>query len=250
MIKNGLQVTLLGLMLLLAGCAALPQDHVDDEAAAQANAKLGVDLLGKGRYQQALERLHRALNYDDDNVLANWGMALAHQRLGQPDKARAYYDRIIDGHPKPAIANSYAVFLCEQGHTGKALGYFKRAADDHRNHDPAVALANAGLCLERAGQSEKARDYYRKSLSINKNQPTALTQMAQIQYHQGQYLSARAFIERADDAIELNPELLLLAARIELQLHDRDAARQYLQRHNQRQPSAALTFQQLLEQTQ
>lgn len=249
MMRTGLQVALLSMSLLVAGCVSMQQDTIDKQAAAQANAKLGLDLLGKGQYEAAIERLQRALKYNDDSVLANWGMALVYQRLDQPDKARAYYQEVIDGRSRPAIVNSYAVFLCQQGEMARAVDYFKRAADDHRNDQPAAALANAGLCLAQSGQHEAARKYYRKALSIDKNQPTALTQMAQIQYQQGQFLSARAFIERADAVVDLSPKLLLLAARIELQLDERHAARQYLHRHNQRRPSAALTFQQLLEQT-
>lgn len=239
----------LWLAVFTAGCAMSSQGHVDKQAAAQANAKLGLDLLGKGQSEQAIERLKRALRYDSSNVIANWGMALVSQRLHQPEQARRYYRRIISGKSRPAVLNSYAVFLCQQQQTDEALKYFKRAANDHRNASPAVALANAGLCLEKTGKHETARNYYRKALSINKNQPTALTQMAQIQYQQSQYLSARAFIERADAAVDLSPEMLLLAARIELKLGDREIARQYLQRHNQKMPSSALTFQQLLEQT-
>lgn len=250
MTRPALHMALLCALTLVSGCAVTPQEQqIDKQAAARANARLGLDYLAKGRVEQALDRLQRALRYDSSNVLANWGLALVYQRLDQPEKARRYYNNILDGHARPAIVNTYAVLLCQQGRTEKAVEYFKRAANDHRNDSPAVALANAGLCLERAGMHETARDYYRKALSINENQPTALTQMAQIQYRQGQYLSARAFIERADAVVDLNPRLLLLAARVELALGERDAARRYLRRHNQRKPSAALTFQQLLEQT-
>lgn len=239
----------LSLVLLAAGCATNSRGHVDKQAAAQANAKLGLDLLGKGQSEQAMDRLQRALRYDSSNEVANWGMALVYQRLQQPDNARHYYRKIVEDKARPAIVNSYAVFLCQQQQTDEALQYFKRAANDHRNASPAVALANAGLCLEKSEQHETAREYYRKALSINENQPTALTQMAQIQFQQGQYLSARAFIERADAIVDLSPKMLLLAARIEMKLGDQAVARQYLQRHNQRKPSSALTFQQLLEQT-
>lgn len=243
-------VWLVCLLLLTAGCTTTPpQDRVDNQAAAQANARLGLDFLSKGRYERARKRLQRALRYDSSNVLANWGMALLYQNLDRPEKARHYYARIVDDHLRPAIVNSYAVFLCEQGKTEQAIDYFKRAANDYRNDSPAVALANAGLCLKRAGQPEKAKRYYRKALSINENQPTALTRMARIQYQQGHYLSARAFIQRADEVIELSPKILLLAARIELALGERDAARYYLQRHNKSKPGAALTFRQFLEQS-
>ncbi|HLQ85389.1 MAG TPA: type IV pilus biogenesis/stability protein PilW [Salinisphaeraceae bacterium] len=239
-------LALCGVLLLVVGCAGSPSGrHVDSQKAAEANANLGLDYLGKNQYEQAMHRFQRALQYDHDNRNANWGMALAYQRLDQPEKARSYYQRVLKQEPRPAMLNSYAVFLCQQHEIDQALAYFKRAADDRRNANPASALANAGLCLEQDKRHAEARDYYRKALSIDDSQPTALSRMAQLQYDRGQYLSARAFIERADEVVELSPELLLLAARIENRLRDTEMARRYLQRHNRSAPSKALTFDEL-----
>ncbi len=237
-------LVLLCLLALLAGCAAGP-DKVDNRAAAEANANLGIDFLRKGDDERALSRLKRALEYDDSNVQANWGLALAYQRMGETALAREYYENAIDSGSRPAIFNAYAVFLCEQGDTSRAIDYFEQAADNPRNANPADALANAGLCLERAEQGDRARAHYRNALSIDADQPTALTQMAQLQFAGGEFLSARAFIERADSVAQLTTEQLLLAARIELALDDREAASVYLKRHNLSQPSAALSLRQL-----
>src|SRR5699024_10498017 len=118
---------LLALLLLgMAGCAMVPEDPVDTQAAAEANARLGLDFLGKGQYEQATERLQRALKYDSDNVAANWGMALVYQNTDQPDRARAFYARVLDDDSRPAILNSYAVFLCRQDQAERAVEYFKR----------------------------------------------------------------------------------------------------------------------------
>jgi len=239
------RIELLLLLVLLAGCASTTQERVDNQAAAHANAQLGLNLLRQGQYDRARQHLERALQYDSGNIDANWGLALAYQRLNRPEEARRYFKKIVDQRSTPAIYNSYAAFLCKQGETQAAIEYFKRAADDQRNANPAVALANAGLCLKRSNQQEAAIGYFRKALSINADQPTALTQMARIQFDQGQYLSARGFIERAAAEIDLSPDLLLLAARIELALGDRDTARQYLQRHNQSRPSSARTLDEL-----
>ncbi len=233
------------LLALLAGCAAGPGHQVDTRAAAEANANLGIDFLRKGDNQRALSRLERALEYDDSNVTANWGLAVAYQRLGETRLARQYYETAIDIGARPAIVNAYAVFLCEQGDTRRAIDYFEQAADDPRNASPGDALANAGLCLERAGQNGRARAHYRNALAVDPDQPTALTQMAQLQFARDEFLSARAFIERADAVAQLTTELLLLAARTELALGDREAASVYLERHNLSQPSAALSLPQL-----
>ena len=218
---------------------------VDGSRAAEANANLGADFLRKNDNEQALSRFQRALDYDSDNLSANWGMAIVNDRLGETDDARRYYRKTLDLQPGPAIYNSYGVFLCRQGEVEPALKYFKRAADNPRYAGHADALANAGLCLHRAGQPDAAERYYRDALAVDDSQMTALADMARLKYEQGDYLRARAFLERADSVNTLDAEQLLLGARIELALDDRAAAGAYLERHNASAPSASLSLSQL-----
>src|SRR5699024_12056589 len=97
-------LALCGVLLLVVGCAGSPSGrHVDSQKAAEANANLGLDYLGKNQYEQAMHRFQRALQYDHDNRNANWGMALAYQHLDQPGKARSYYQRVLKQEPRPAM---------------------------------------------------------------------------------------------------------------------------------------------------
>jgi len=230
--------------LALAGCAG-HENVVDKGRAADANASLGADFLRKNDNEQALSRYKRALGYDRNNVSANWGMAIVNDRLGETEEASRFYKKTLDLQPGPAIYNSYGVFLCKQGDTDSAIKYFKRAANDPRYAGSADALANAGLCLHRAGQPAVAERYYRDALAANDSQLTALTDMARLKYEQGDFLRARAFIERADSVAKLDAEQLLLGARIELALNDSEAAGAYLERHNAAEPSASLSLRQL-----
>jgi len=231
-------------LVLLFGCAT-GGDTVDNQRAAEANAGLAADFLRRGNNQQAATHFKRALGYDDSNVSANWGMAIASDRLGNPERARRYYNDALALQSRPDIVNSYAAFLCKQGDVSEAVGYFKQAAGNPRYAGRADALANAGLCLQRDGQAQVAERYYRDALAADASQVTALAQMAQLEYAQQNYLRARAFIERADAVTELNAEQLMQGARIELALGDREAARAYLERHNTSQPAAALSLSQL-----
>lgn len=239
---RGIAIVLLATML--AACATGPQG-VDDQRAAEANANLGADFLRKKDNEQALSRFKRALKYDRNNVTANWGMAVVNDRLGETDDARRYYEKTIDLGPSAPIYNSYAAFLCEQGDVDRAVRYFERAANNPRYAGRADALANAGLCLHRAGKPEAAEEYHRNALAAEPGQVTALTDMARLMFEQGDFLRARAFNQRADAAGGLNAEQLLLSARIELALGDREAAGAYLERHNTRKPSATLSLRQL-----
>lgn len=238
-------IWLAGLVLLLGGCAAAPDHNTNRQAAARANAMLGLSLLGQQHYDRALEKFQQALTYDDDSIRANWGMALLHQHRGQPEQARSFYEQIVGSGATPAILNSYAVFLCQRGRITAALEYFKKAANDQRNNKPATALANAGLCLEQAGTLATARTFYGKALIANEGELAALAGMARLEYGKARYSSARTFIKRADAAHELSPNLLLLAAQTELRLGRHDAAQAFLRRHNKRKPAAAMTIRQL-----
>ncbi|MES1928089.1 type IV pilus biogenesis/stability protein PilW [Salinisphaera dokdonensis CL-ES53] len=235
---------LLAVLVATAGCAG-SRNAVDNQRAAEANASLGADFLRKEDNEQALSRFQRALGYDSNNLAANWGMAIVSDRLGETQDAERYYEKTLDLQPGAPIYNSYAAFLCKQGDVDRAVKYFSRASKDPRYAGRADALANAGLCLHRADRVEAAERYHRQALAANADQFTALSDMARLKFEQGDFLRARAFNERADSVSQLAPEQLLLGARIELALGDREAASAYVERHNSRKPSATLSLRQL-----
>lgn len=230
-------------LLLIAGCAT--DGGVNRQDAAAANADVGADYLHKGQNDRAQQAFHKALGYDKNNFTANWGMAVVSERLDQPAQASQYFKKTLSLRAAPGVYNSYAAFLCEQGKTDQGVANFKRALNAGNTGDRADSLANAGLCLYRAHRVDEAADYFRRALKADPKQGTALTHLASIEYHAQNYLSARAFMERADAATTLDADQLLLAARIELALNDRSAAAAYLKRHNANQPTASRSLSQL-----
>ena len=243
-LRWGAVVVLLSVLVALAGCAG-GANAVDNQRAAEANANLGADFLRKEDNENALSRFRRALDYDSSNTTANWGMAVVSDRLGEVEDARRYYEKTINLQPSAAIYNSYAAFLCKEGDVDRAVRYFERAANDERYPGRSDAMANGGLCLHRAGQAQSAEEHYRQALAMDSSQLTALAGMARLKFEQGDFLRARAFNQRADSVAQLNADQLLLGARIELALGDRDAAAAYVERHNAREPSATLSLRQL-----
>jgi len=231
------------LLLVVTGCAS--NGGVNRQDAADANASIGADYLQKKQNDQALRSFRKALSFDDDNFSANWGMAIVNNRLGRTEEAGPYYRRALDLQPGASVYNSYGAYLCERGDTAEAVKYFDQAAAVPQYADAPDALANAGLCLYRHQQPEAASRYFRKALDSEPSQFTALSRMAAIEHDRHNDLNARAFIERADAAGALESEQLLLAARIELAMHDRQVANDYLTRYNASQPSKALSLSQL-----
>lgn len=235
-------VILLG-VASLAGCAGTPD--IDKQHAADTNANVGAEYLRNNYNEQASDAFQRALHYDSDNFTANWGLAVASERLDSPDQARRYFERALHIRQAPVVYNSYGVFLCEQGDTAAGLKNFQQALASPNEADKASTLANAGLCLTRAGRPNEARGYFEKALVADPAQPQALTNLADMAYHAGNYMRARAFIERADAATTLSADDLLLAARIEQAMGEQGAATSYLKRYNANQPAATKSLSQL-----
>lgn len=233
--------------LLAAACTAAPVDAVDEQAAADANAALGIDYLRKGYEQEAVTRLKRALSYDPDHADAHWGLAIVYSRLHEFERAERHFKAALAAKPAPEIYNNYGAFLCARGRTEEAVDRFSTAAANPRYTRPADALANAGLCLYRAGQQDAAEGYLRRALDKNAEHPRALALLARLYYDRGDYLRARAFLQRRQAVAELEGDLLLLAARNELALGNGDEAGRYLARYNQAAASAErVTLEQLV----
>lgn len=231
------------LAVLLAGCVNTPA--VNNERAADANAALGMSYLRKGKIELALQKFQRALSYDQDHVQAHWGLALVYARLDEPERATSHFEHALDASTNPAILNSYAAFLCEQGRTDKAIEYFKRAVASPRYTHPEYALTNAGICLRRAGDFARAADFLKRALEQVPEYAPALAAMARLYYAQAEHFNARAYFQRLKTVGQLKDQLLLLAARNALALGNRAQAYMYLQRYNQSHPHGHWTLESL-----
>jgi type IV pilus assembly protein PilF len=242
---------LLVMTLVLAGCAGGSGSGLDPRRAAEANTDLGIDYLRNGHYMQAIEKLEKALEYDSRQVDAHWALAVAYQRINEPGAADRHYQRALDLKERPEILNSYGVFHCQQERVQEGLEYLDRAANDSRYPGQADALANAGLCLDRAGQQDRAEEYFRRALERDDRHRPTLAALARRSLEQGDNLRARGFFQRLDATesaqTPLADEWLLLGARIESALGDRETAAAYLQRYNERNPNDSRTLERLDE---
>lgn len=219
---------LLACLVLLQACVSpgVGGVNVSDEDAAIANLNLGAGYLRQGNPQLALEALLRALRQNPRLANAHSTIALAYDQLDEPDQAEEHYRRATQLEPgNPAAQNSYAVFLCRQNRWEDAERAFRRAIDNPRYQTPWVANTNAGTCARSANQLEKAEQYFRAALNRNERYPDALRGMMEISYQGGNYLQARAFMQRALTIQTPDARLLWLCFHIEQELDDPDAAR-------------------------
>lgn len=216
--------------LLLAGCAAVSDREKElnskenRAAAAEANTQLGIEYLREGNYEQSLQKLEKALSLDSDLPAAHDAIAVLYTRVGDTKKAEQHYRKSLQLKPDSARGhNNYGQFLCSQERYAEAEKQFLEAANNPFYDAIPVALNNAGICARRIPDAEKAEQYFRMALDKEPEFAPALLQMSILKFSQDNYLSARAYMQRFQEAATHSPESLWLAIRVEYALHDYDA---------------------------
>lgn len=227
--------------LALAACVSTDgQRPLSDREAAEANVNLGAGYLRQGRIDLAIERLERAIELEPRLADAHSTIAIAYDQARRPGDAERHYQRATQLEPDNApAANSYAVFLCRQGRWRDAEPYFVRAAGNPRYPTPAAALTNAGVCARGAGDLDKAEQYFRSALERTPNFPDALSSMLELAYQRGNYLQARAFLQRYLAVQPATAPVLLMCVRIERQLEDAAAEQRCARRLREEFPNSA-----------
>jgi len=240
MIKTILQTGLvLSVLVVMGGCSSTGGGSVDDSEAdlvvtpqgnrlAETNVKLGVGYFQQGNYEYALKKFRKALEIDDNLPNGHYAIALLYDRLGKPNAAVRHFERAIELNPQYSDAhNAYGAFLCRKKEYVRADKEFRKALANPLFRSHALVRVNAGLCAMRAGKPEQAENYFRNLLKSNPNFPTALYQMAKINYDAQRYLQARGYIQRFGTASKHTAQSLLLGVKTERILGDKNLLVKY-----------------------
>ena len=240
--KRAATIVTIGLVVL-GGCTSNNNvSKPQPERAAEINLELGVEHLRKGNLQQAKDKIDRALEQNPRYGRAHLIAGMLYNRLGDQSNAESHYERAISLEPKnPEFLNNYAVYLCQQKKYERGQKIALQAAADPLYKTPEVAYLNAGNCALSAGNMKGAEDNFRKSLQSKPRFGEALFQMADLEYRQTEYMSARAFLERYLEVGRTSPATLWLGVRIERGLGNKAQAQHYAQRLKTEYPSAAQT---------
>ena len=218
-------------LVFVCGCHQSPvnDDSLTSPARmAEINTQLGIQYLMQGEYETALSRLNKALKADSNYVDAYNALGLLYSTLGQIDEADRNFKRAIRLDPKNSLAlNNYGQFLCQQGKVEEGLDKFSKAVQNPLYKSPAIALTNAGTCVQNGGDSERAETYFRRALEIDARVAPALIQMANLTYDSGRFLPARGYLQRYQEVAAHTSKSLWLAIHIERDLGDRDTEASY-----------------------
>lgn len=236
-------VTAVAATMFLQACTTVSEPArpraASTEEAAQANLNVGIAYVREQRYALAIDALTRALDINPRLADAHSTIAIAYDQIGDFELAEEHYRRATQLESNNAVAaNSYAVFLCRGGRWDEAERYFRTAVDNPRYPTPDIALTNAGLCARNAGDEAAAEEYLREALTRNNSSAVALSAMMDLSYSQGNYLRARAFMQRYLTSQPPSAQVLSMCVRIETQLGNSAEAAECRATLNERFPGA------------
>ncbi len=190
--------------------------------------QLGARYYHRGSYELARERLKIALDLDPKMGNAHFTLALTYEQLENSRLAAEHYAEAVRVDPNNYDArNAYAVFLCRHEEFDAAVKQIDRALKIEQYDTRYVMLTNAGACMTRKPDYEKAEEYFREALKVRPTHGEALVQMAAMKFKMEDYLSARAFLQRYLSTNKSSPGVLFLAIQIEEALDDDRASTDY-----------------------
>jgi serine/threonine-protein kinase len=161
---------------------------------------MGLVHLARGRYQDAIASLNRAVELEPRNTDALRELANAYEDAGRVAEAEATYRRAIElRHNSWAAYKDLGVFLNQRGRLGEAVPAFERVVA--LTPDNYSGYSNLGGIYLKLGRVQDAERTLRKSIQIR---PTggAYSNLGTVAYLQGRYADASDLYRKA---IELNP---------------------------------------------
>lgn len=154
--------------------------------------------------------------------------------------ARTLFQKALELNPDDVTAHTYlGIFADRAGNLAEAERHFAAAAVN----DPSSPSArnNYGAILLKLGRLQQAASQFELSLRLNKDQPNALANLAQIRFSSGTPDDMRTARQLFERAYALAPDLELARAIIvaALRLKDHEAAAKYYPEYSARLAGAS-----------
>jgi type IV pilus assembly protein PilF len=221
-------------IVLMSGCAnmadsppdsaGMPSNPTDSQRAAQINTELGVGYMNEGHMNVAVEKIKKAIYYDDAFAPAHHAYALMLDRLGEKEKAAREFEKAFSLDPHNSdLDNNYATFLCGQKDYAKAQTLFADAYGDPLYKTPEFALSNSGVCYEAEGKLAQAISQYDAALDREPGYGPALIGKARVYYAEKKFAAAANAMKAYEANNRNTPHTLQLAIRIDRATGDQSA---------------------------
>lgn len=165
--------------------------------------------------------------------------AVAAFERGDEATARSVFQQVLALYPNDVRANTYMGIIADRaGELAEAERYFATAA----SADPTSAAAhnNYGAILLKRGRPKDAANQFEASLRLDKDQPNALVNLAQLRFSSGGHANLVSARELFEKAFTLTPDAEIARALvvIGLRLDDRATVVRYIPEYSARLATA------------
>jgi tetratricopeptide (TPR) repeat protein len=165
-------------------------------------SNLGVDLLEKGQWDEAMAIFQKAVEAAPDNANAHYNLGNAFLSKGKVDEATAQFQKALEINPDLAEAHSnLGKVLAQQGQMDAAMVQFQEALEI--NPDLVQARTNLGNAFLSKGQVDEAVAQFQKALEINPNFAGAHSNLGYAFIQKGQVDEA---IAQFQNALAIDPQ--------------------------------------------
>ena len=238
------------MVLLVSGCSSSGNGVggqqeliVDGHASAKIHTELAALYYGQLQYGIALDELKIALRMDSKFAPAYGVRGLVHMALFEDKKAEDDFERSLDlDSSDSGTRNNYGWFLCQRGREKDSMEQFMIAVQNPLYRTPEKAYLNAGLCMKKFGKINEAEGYLKRALTLQPKMAEALSGMAEISFSRADYAGAKSyFLKLSRIGAEMSASDLLLAARVERKLGDKNAEASYKLQLRKRFPDSRET---------
>ena len=153
-IKAGLLALLLP---ILTACVTVGgEPPAQNEKASAINVQLGIGYMEQNNFEQANQKLLKALRQNPDSATAHYVYAILQDQLLEKEVAGKHYKIAVELDPSDsAAANNYGKYLCLNGREAESEKYFLSALNNPLYRTPEIAYTNAGLCSLKTNEKTK-----------------------------------------------------------------------------------------------
>lgn len=201
-------VLLLLTAILVSACSTTSSDRYANSGASKEDAlesytSLGLQYLKAGDTAGAKGPLQRALEIDDSYAPAFNALALVFQTEQDLALAESYFRKAVSADPQSAmIHNNFGAFLFSQERYEEACKELARATEDPFYQARAQAFENLGRCYRRTGREAVAEHALKRALTLSRQRPQALVELADLMLEKGNPAQATALFDRFRELVD------------------------------------------------
>lgn len=198
----GVRIALIAaLACLAAACVTRTETVFTEEPAPEKALERRVSLarqyIGEGNWEDAKRNLALAAEIDPDNAGVHEAFALVYQSTGEYELAEENFKRALRLDKDFSRArNNYAAFLFSRSRYREAEQQLQYVVADSLYEARPQAFVNLGLCRLQLFDPEGAEEAFARSLTMERNNPIALLELAILRYDAGDFDTADGYYTR------------------------------------------------------